>query len=91
MYVYSTDKKRAKRLLEMLPSGGAVVNDAMIHFANPHLPFGGKGNSGFGKYHGKYSLDTFSHHRAVVYRSLLFDLPRYAPYKGKLGFIKKFM
>ena len=91
MYVYSKDKKRAKRLIDMLPSGGAVINDAMIHFANPHLPFGGKGSSGFGKYHGKYSLDTFSHHRAVVYRSLLFDLPRYAPYKGKLGFIKKFM
>ncbi len=91
MYVYSRDKKRAKRLLDMLPSGGAVVNDAMIHFANPHLPFGGKGSSGFGKYHGKHSLNTFSHHRAVVYRSLLFDLPRYAPYKGKLGFIKKFM
>ncbi len=91
MYVYSTDKKRARRLLEILPSGGAVVNDAMIHFANPHLPFGGMGGSGFGMYHGKRSLDTFSHHRAVVYRSLLFDLPRYAPYKGKLRFIKKFM
>ena len=91
LYIYSRDKKRVKGLIATLPSGGVVVNDAMLHFANPHLPFGGLGSSGFGSYHGRYSFEAFSHQRAAVYRSLLFDLPRYAPYKGKLGIIKKFM
>lgn len=91
LYIFSKDKGKIKTYLKRLPSGDAVVNDTVIHFANPHLPFGGKGNSGIGCYHGKHSLMEFSHKRSVVYRSLLLDLPRYAPYKNKLKLFKKIM
>ncbi|KAG5114800.1 hypothetical protein JHK82_038069 [Glycine max] len=37
------------------------------------LPFGGVGECGFGKYHGKFSFDAFSHHKAVARRSYLTD------------------
>ncbi|KAG0047127.1 Aldehyde dehydrogenase, dimeric NADP-preferring, partial [Gryganskiella cystojenkinii] len=50
-------------------SGGVVVNDIASHFLNHQLPFGGVGHSGMGNYHGKYSIETFSHKRAVMIRS----------------------
>ena len=36
-----------------------------MHLANPKLPFGGVGASGMGRYHGKYSFDTFTHEKAT--------------------------
>lgn len=54
------------------------------------LPFGGVGPSGIGRYHGKYSFDTFSHEKAVLHRSFYFELePRYPPWNDfKLEFIR---
>lgn len=91
LYIFSTDKKRVQKYLTMRSSGDAVVNDTIIHSANPHLPFGGKGYSGMGAYHGRHSFETFSHRRSVVYRHLALDLPRYAPYPEKFAFIKRFL
>ena len=73
-----------------LNAGGMVINDAIIHFSNGNLPFGGVGPSGMGRYHGKFSFDTFSHAKGVMKRSFLFENNlRYPPYNGKLGLIKK--
>lgn len=48
------------------------------------LPFGGVGESGMGSYHGKFSFDTFSHKKAVLYRSFGGDASaRYPPYTLK--------
>jgi Aldehyde dehydrogenase family len=41
-------------------AGSAMRNDALCHLANPFVPFGGLGTSGYGTYHGKYSFETFS-------------------------------
>lgn len=90
-YLFSRDKKRVQKYLTMRSSGDAVVNDTIIHSANPHLPFGGKGHSGMGAYHGRHSFETFSHKRSVVYRHLALDLPRYAPYPKNFNFIKRFL
>ena len=38
----------------------------MIFFVSAPLPFGGVGNSGMGSYHEKYSIDAFSHKKAVM-------------------------
>jgi acyl-CoA reductase-like NAD-dependent aldehyde dehydrogenase len=71
-------------------SGGACINDTIIHVASPHLPFGGVGDSGMGSSHGKATFDAFSHQRSVVNKSFLFDLKlRYAPYKDKLKLLKR--
>lgn len=91
-YVFSKDKNTTNRYLDEIPSGDVVINDTLVHFANHHLPFGGKGASGIGAYHGVHSFETFSHKRSVVVRSRIFDNPlRYPPYKGMLKFIKKIL
>lgn len=62
----------------------------LLQLTVPTLPFGGVGESGMGGYHGKFSFDTFSHKKAVMYRSYLGDASeRYPPYTTrKLGFLK---
>jgi aldehyde dehydrogenase (NAD+) len=70
-------------------SGGACINDTIMHIANEHVPFGGVGNSGMGGYHGKESFRAFSHRRTVVTTGTWIDLPfRYMPYK-MFGLVKK--
>jgi len=54
-----------------------------MHIANDHLPFGGVGNSGMGKYHGYESFLAFSNSRAIVSNPTWIDLPvKYVPFKG---------
>ena len=63
-------------------SGGACINDTIMHIVNEKVPFGGVGNSGMGRYHGKLSFDAFTHERAVIITPRRLDLPfRYMPYK----------
>ena len=79
---YFGDNKTAEHLLRHTSSGGACVNDTIMHIANERLPFGGVGNSGMSSYHGKESFDVFSHRRSVVTTPTWLDLPfRYMPYK----------
>ncbi|KAF9350432.1 aldehyde dehydrogenase 3, member A2 [Mortierella sp. AD094] len=68
LYLFSGDKEHSERLLRETRSGAVVVNDIGVHYGNLTLPFGGVGNSGMGNYHGKYSIETFSHARAVFVR-----------------------
>ncbi|PNX84858.1 aldehyde dehydrogenase family 3 member f1-like protein [Trifolium pratense] len=60
-------------MLSETSSGSIVFNDAILQYVADTLPFGGIGDSGFGKYHGKFSFDTFSHHKAVARRSYYTD------------------
>ena len=91
LYYFTRSRRRARRLLKNISSGGACINDTVIHVASGRLPFGGVGHSGFGKYHGKYSYMVFSNMRGVVYSPTVIDIPfKYAPYKNKLGFLKRF-
>ena len=63
-------------------SGGACINDTIMHIANANIPFGGVGNSGMGNYHSERSFLAFSHERAVVKSPTWIDLAfRYMPYK----------
>ena len=63
-------------------SGGGCINDVIMHIANEHVPFGGVGNSGMGRYHGRDSFDCFSHTRSIISTGTWLDLPfRYMPYK----------
>lgn len=90
LYVFSTNKTFAKQMISKYSFGGGCINDTIIHFANKKLPFGGVGHSGIGAYHGALGFDTFSHKKSVVVKANWLDIPlRYAPYKGKLKFMKK--
>ncbi len=89
-YIFSKDKSFVERIIKAYNFGGGVVNDLMVHFGNPKLPFGGIGASGMGKYHGKHGFDTFSHQKAVMKRGTWLDPSfRYAPYKGKMNLLRK--
>uniref|UniRef100_A0A4W5MBE5 Aldehyde dehydrogenase n=1 Tax=Hucho hucho TaxID=62062 RepID=A0A4W5MBE5_9TELE len=70
LYVFSSNKKVIKRMLAETTSGGVTVNDVMMHYTLNSLPFGGVGQSGTGRYHGKHTFDQFSHHRACLVKSL---------------------
>ena len=83
--------KKGDRMLSGSISGGACINDTIMHLANENLPFGGVGNSGMGAYHGKLSFDAFSHRRAVLSTCTRIDLPfRYMPYRF-FNFVKKIL
>ncbi len=81
LYVFAEDGV-AKQVVEHTSSGGACINDVIMHIANERMPFGGVGNSGMGRYHGRDSLYAFSHRRATLNTPTWIDLPfRYMPYK----------
>ena len=73
--------KDGDKVLKHTSSGGACINDTIMHIANENVPFGGVGNSGMGSYHGKLSFDAFTHRRAVITTPTWLDMPfRYMPY-----------
>lgn len=90
LYAFTKDEAFKKQILSETSSGCVSFNDILIHFICDTLPFGGVGQSGFGRYHGKYSFDTFSHEKAVLQRGFYPELePRYPPWNGfKLQFLK---
>jgi len=68
------------------------VNDTILHVANPQLPFGGVGESGMGRYHGRYSFATFSHFKGVIHKPFAMDpVFRYRPYAKRIGLIRKML
>ncbi|XP_003798352.1 aldehyde dehydrogenase family 3 member B1 [Otolemur garnettii] len=69
LYAFSNSSQVVKRVLARTSSGGFCGNDGFMHMTLTSLPFGGVGASGMGRYHGKFSFDTFSHHRACLLRS----------------------
>lgn len=92
LYYFSESKKKIKYVLTSTTSGGVTINDTIIHVANPNLPFGGVGNSGVGKYHGKESFETFTHNKSVMKRGTFIEFNiRFEPYKNKLNLVKRIM
>jgi len=81
-FYYFGKNEQAKEVLARTTSGGACINDTLMHITNHKLPFGGVGNSGLGKYHGHDSFLVFSNARAVVTTPTWIDLPfKYVPFK----------
>lgn len=80
-YLFTKSKKEERRWLRKFAFGGGGVNTALIHVASTELPFGGVGNSGMGRYHGKYSFDLFSISQGISKTRLWPDIfLRYPPY-----------
>lgn len=89
-YVFTESDDRADRWLRAVPAGGACVNNVSWHLANTNLPFGGRGASGLGAYHGRSGFDVFSHLKSVMHTPTWFDPSiKYPPLTGKLGLLKK--
>ncbi|EHJ07251.1 aldehyde dehydrogenase [Staphylococcus simiae] len=91
LYLFSENENATERVLNELSFGGGAINDTLMHLANPKLPFGGVGASGIGRYHGKYSFDTFTHEKSYIFKSTRLESGiQYPPFKGKFKYIKAF-
>ena len=89
-YIFSNNAKEQDYWLLQVPSGGACINNCSWHLTNHNLPFGGRGYSGIGKYHGQFSFETFSHSKAVLKTPTWFDpFIKYPPFNGRLWLFKK--
>ena len=90
-FYYFGNDENAFDILEKTTSGGVCINDTILHVGNDHLPFGGVGESGMGKYHSQESFLAFSNKRAVLKSSSKIDFAmKYPPY-DKIDLIKKLM
>jgi acyl-CoA reductase-like NAD-dependent aldehyde dehydrogenase len=67
--VWTRSLKKGERIARRLQTGNCVINDVIKNIGNPHLPFGGVKQSGFGRYHGPDGLYTFSNKMAVMVNS----------------------
>jgi aldehyde dehydrogenase (NAD+) len=84
LYTFSETDSENDRIINEVQSGGACVNGTLFHIVNPYLPFGGKGESGMGAYHGQAGFDTFSHLRSVHRRTTKIDPSLlYPPFTAK--------
>ncbi len=89
LYIYTSSRKKENEWLRAIPAGGSCINNSSWHLTNHYLPFGGRGFSGTGCYHGKYSFETFSHKKAVMKTPVWFDPGiKYPPFNGKLKLFK---
>jgi coniferyl-aldehyde dehydrogenase len=66
LYYFDTNRKRVAHVLERTVSGGASINETLLHFGIDDMPFGGVGASGMGAYHGREGFETFSHKKSVL-------------------------
>jgi len=91
LYLFTASRACQERVERETRSGGLCLNDTVVHLLCKNLPFGGRGDSGTGAYHGRTGFDRFSHHKTVVRRALRPDLTfRYPPAKISAAKLKRF-
>ena len=89
-YIFTSDSTKEKLWLQSVAFGGGCVNNATLHLLNHNLPFGGRGSSGMGQYHGHFSFNTFSHKKAIIKTPTWLDPSiKYPPFAGRLKFFKR--
>jgi aldehyde dehydrogenase (NAD+) len=88
LYVFSEKERVIEDVLARTTAGGVTVNGTIMHLTNPHLPFGGIGESGMGGYHGQAGVRLFQHMKPVLARSTKVDpslaYPPYTERKAKI-------
>ncbi len=79
-------------LVEKIPFGGGCINDTINHMLNKNLPFGGRGTSGLGAYHGKDTFNAFTHRKSVLVNKMPIEFKEKILFTDKYkNLIKKFM
>ncbi len=93
LYLFAGNKDIRRKIIGEISFGGGAVNNTIMHIVSHYLPFGGVGQSGMGRYHGKYSFDTFSHTKSILRSYNLADpVDAATPDKGKLfNYLMKLM
>ncbi|KPK85844.1 MAG: aldehyde dehydrogenase, partial [Bacteroides sp. SM23_62_1] len=89
LYIFARSPNTRKEIIQKTRSGAICINETVVYFINPFLPFGGVGSSGMGRYHGRWSYETFSYKRSFMHKSNLIDVTvRYPPYKNKTKLLR---
>ena len=84
LYVFTKDKKWAKKVMSTQQYGGGCVNEVCLHLMVKGVPFNGTGHSGMGAYHGIWGFREFTHPSSVLYGKTHMNLPlREHPYTKK--------
>lgn len=94
LYVFTNRKDVRQRFLRDTSSGALGFGLPVAHLAIPDLPFGGVGESGMGAYHGKRSIEIFSHEKSVVSKPMVPDTMAlvYPPFSPKkLGIVRRLL
>ena len=73
LYLFTRDEDLKEKIIGDISFGGGCINEAVMHIANGHLPFGGVGDSGIGSYHGEQGFKSFSHFKSVLDKQLVSD------------------
>ncbi len=66
LYIFSRTRHNIEQITASTSAGGTCINDAVLHFMHPNLPFWGVNHSGTGSAHGVYGFRAFSHERALL-------------------------
>ncbi|MDR2473894.1 MAG: aldehyde dehydrogenase family protein [Tannerella sp.] len=91
LYLYTTEQSTEDMVINGLSFGGGCVNTTLMHMINNNLPFGGIGASGYGNYEGRWSVETFSHKKSILRRTLSDDPPPlFPPYGEGARFLKTY-
>jgi acyl-CoA reductase-like NAD-dependent aldehyde dehydrogenase len=64
--VFAGNRKLGMEAARALRSGMTAINSVIAFATVPALPFGGSGDSGFGRIHGADGLREFSHPKAIT-------------------------
>ena len=92
LYFFSDDAEARQKVVERTTSGGVLINDTILHYAQDDLPFGGIGPSGMGAYHGFEGFKTMSHAKAVFAQARFNVVDLFRPPFGKaFDFLLNFM
>ncbi len=84
LYVFAKDDSVTNRVLNNTSSGSACINDCVLQFMQPNLPFGGVNHSGIGKAHGEFGFMEFSNKKSVLKQRIGLTSAKslYPPYNG---------
>jgi aldehyde dehydrogenase (NAD+) len=90
LYLYATDEAVQQTIIRDVSFGGGCINATILHMLNANMPFGGVGNSGLGYYHGRWSIETFSHRKSILRKT---PVPEpflfHPPYGDKIQILKQ--
>jgi aldehyde dehydrogenase (NAD+) len=81
LYVFTNTESVSQHVIDATSAGGVCVNHVMLHIGPPDLAFGGVGDSGHGRYHGRSGFDALSNLKPVYERPVWPDVSLiYPPY-----------
>ncbi len=87
LYIHSRSSSNTDYILAHTSSGNALVNEMLLQFQHPEIPFGGTGNSGAGKANGFFGFQEFSNAKGIIKRkfgTVKFLYPPYSPFKARI-------